>query len=191
MKTKHWDLCVCVCVCVLVTQLCLTLCNPMDCGLPGSFVHGISQARILEWEAVPFSRGSPCQRRGDRTQVWIRQILYHLNPQGSPDLGLNHCGSLTSSVLRTKKEKVFCAFQESWKEKCIYWNIRNDPINFFVDTRERLLLQLSHVSHVQLCGPHRWQPTRLLPPGILQARTLEWVAISFSSAGNWKVLSQK
>ena len=37
------------------TQSCLTLCNPMDCSLPGSFVHGISQARILEWVAISFS----------------------------------------------------------------------------------------------------------------------------------------
>ena len=48
----------CVCVCVKVAQSCLTLCNPMDCSLPGSFVHGILQARILEWFAIPFSRGS-------------------------------------------------------------------------------------------------------------------------------------
>ena len=36
----------CVCVCVCVTQSCLTLCDPMDCSLPGSSVHGILQARI-------------------------------------------------------------------------------------------------------------------------------------------------
>ena len=43
---------------VSITQSCLTVCNPMDCGLPGSSVHGILQARILEWVAIPFSRGS-------------------------------------------------------------------------------------------------------------------------------------
>ena len=52
---------------VLVAQLCPTLCNPMACNLPGSFVHGILQARILEWIASPFSRGSSKPR--DRTQV--------------------------------------------------------------------------------------------------------------------------
>ena len=41
-------------VCVLVTQLCLTLCNPIDCSLQGSSVHGILQARILEWVGLPF-----------------------------------------------------------------------------------------------------------------------------------------
>ena len=49
---------VCVYVCVLATQLCLTLCDPMDCCLPGSSVHGILQARILEWVAILSFRGS-------------------------------------------------------------------------------------------------------------------------------------
>ena len=44
--------------CCFVAQLCLTLCNPMDCGPPASSVHGISQARILKWVAISFSRGS-------------------------------------------------------------------------------------------------------------------------------------
>ena len=43
---------------VLVAHLCLTLCDPMDCNKQGSSVHGILQARILEWVAIPFSRGS-------------------------------------------------------------------------------------------------------------------------------------
>ena len=38
-----------------VAQLCLTLCDPMDCRLPGSSVHGIFQARVLEWGAIAFS----------------------------------------------------------------------------------------------------------------------------------------
>ena len=43
----------------LVTQSCPTLCDPMDCIPPCSSVHGILQVRILEWVAIPFSRGSP------------------------------------------------------------------------------------------------------------------------------------
>ena len=43
---------------MLAAQSCLTLCNPMNCSLPGSSVHGILQARILEWIAMPSSRGS-------------------------------------------------------------------------------------------------------------------------------------
>ena len=46
-----------------VTQLCLTLCDPMYCSLPGSSVHGIFQARILEWVPISFSWRSS-QRRG-------------------------------------------------------------------------------------------------------------------------------
>ena len=52
---------------VTVTQSCLTLCDPMDCNPPGSSVHGILQARILEWVAIPFFKGS--SRPRDGTQV--------------------------------------------------------------------------------------------------------------------------
>ena len=50
-----------------VTQSCPTLCNPMDCSLSGSSVHGIFQVRILEWVVISFSRGSSQPR--DRIQV--------------------------------------------------------------------------------------------------------------------------
>ena len=50
-----------------VAQLCPTLCDPMDCSLPGSSLHGILQARVLEWIAISFSRGS--SRPRDRTLV--------------------------------------------------------------------------------------------------------------------------
>ena len=43
---------------VLITQLCLTVCDLIDCSPPGSSLHGILQERILEWVAIPFSRGS-------------------------------------------------------------------------------------------------------------------------------------
>ena len=75
MKTKqiskldvHFILCVCVCVCARACararthtkslQSCPTLCDPRYCSPPGSSVHGILQARILKWVAIPFSRGS-------------------------------------------------------------------------------------------------------------------------------------
>ena len=48
--------------CVLVAQSWPTLCNPVDCSPSGSSVHGILQARILEWVAIPFSRQSPWLR---------------------------------------------------------------------------------------------------------------------------------
>ena len=71
---------------VLVAQSCLTLCDPMNHDLQGSSVHWISQARILEWVAMPFSRGSSQPR--DWTWVYCigRRILYRLSPQRSPNL---------------------------------------------------------------------------------------------------------
>ena len=66
---------------VLVAQSCPILCDPMDCSPPGSSVHGILQARTLEWIAIPFSRRSSQPR--DQTQVSCidRRILYHLSHQ--------------------------------------------------------------------------------------------------------------
>ena len=66
--------------CCSVAQLCLTLCHPMDCGPPGSSLHGDPQARILEWIVTSFSRGSSQPR--DRTYISCtgRQILYHWAP---------------------------------------------------------------------------------------------------------------
>ena len=49
-----------------VAQSCPTLCDPMNCSLPGSSVHGIFQARVLEWIAISFSRGS------SRPRVWTQ-----------------------------------------------------------------------------------------------------------------------
>ena len=56
--------------CSVVTQSCPTLCDPMDCSPPGSSVHGILQARILEWVAISSFRG--CSRPRDRT--WAFRI---------------------------------------------------------------------------------------------------------------------
>ena len=58
MYTLYVCVCVCVCVCAKSLQSCPTLWDPMDCSPPGSSVHGILQARILEWVAMPSSRGS-------------------------------------------------------------------------------------------------------------------------------------
>ena len=58
--------------CVLAAQSCLTLCDCMECSSPGSSVHVISQARILEWVPIPFSRGSSWP--SDLT--WVSCIAY-------------------------------------------------------------------------------------------------------------------
>ena len=68
---------------VEVTQSCPTLCDPMDCSLPVFSVHGILQARILEWVAISFSRGSSQPRDGSQVSCICRQVLYHLSHQGS------------------------------------------------------------------------------------------------------------
>ena len=61
----------------LVTKLCLTLHDPVDCSLPDSSLHGIPRARILEWVAISFSRGS--SRPKDQTHIFCigKKVYYH------------------------------------------------------------------------------------------------------------------
>ena len=73
-------------------QLCLTLCDPMNCSLPVSSVYGISQARILEWVAISFSKGSSWSR--ERTSFLYWQV---------DSLSLNHLGSPSYPVRRTRR----------------------------------------------------------------------------------------
>ena len=107
-----------------VAQSCATLCEPMDCSLPGSFVHGIFQARVLEWVAISFSKYS-------YSCVFIAIYEYSM--------------------------KLRYLFKLATAAK----SLQSCPT---------------------LCDPIDGSPPGSAIPGILQARILEWVAISFSNA---------
>ena len=91
--------CVWMCAClqgfetivVLVAKLCPSFCDPMNYNPQGSSVHGISQARLLEWVAISFSRGSSQTR--DRTCISCvgRHILYHWAPGKPKAIALTKC----------------------------------------------------------------------------------------------------
>ena len=66
-----------------VAQSCPTLCDPMDCSLSGSSIHGIFQARVLEWIAISFSRGSSRTQESNLGLLDCRQMLYRLSYQGN------------------------------------------------------------------------------------------------------------
>ena len=68
---------------VKVTQSCLTLCGPMDYSLPVSLVHGILQARTLEWVTIHLFYGIFPTQGSNPALLHYRQILYHLSPQES------------------------------------------------------------------------------------------------------------
>ena len=75
---------------IIITQSCLTLCDPRDYSPPGSSVHGVFQAGILEWVAISFSRKSSWHRGGICISCIGRRILYHRclsqfsQPQNNP-----------------------------------------------------------------------------------------------------------
>ena len=70
-------------MCLLVAQSCPILCNPMDCSPPGSSVHRILQARILEWVVIPFPRGIP--EPGIKSESPALQVIsFPSEPLGKP-----------------------------------------------------------------------------------------------------------
>ena len=72
--------------CCLVVQLCLTPCDPLDCSPPGSSVHGILQARILKWVAMPSSRASspPSDQTSSPASSALQADSSPLSHPGSP-----------------------------------------------------------------------------------------------------------
>ena len=76
--SPHWN---CYATLCSDAQSCLSLCDPLDCSLPGSSLHGIFQARILEWVAISFSKGSS----PPRDQTWVFCVAEdQLSNQRSP-----------------------------------------------------------------------------------------------------------
>ena len=117
-----------------VTQSCPTLCDPMDCSLPRSSVHGIFQARVLEWVAISFSRGS--SRPMDRIQVshivgrrFISQSLRKctVKPQWSITSGLmweHACmhAKLLQSCLTLCSTRLLCSWNSPGKDTGVGWH---------------------------------------------------------------------
>ena len=108
-------------------QLCLTLCNPMDCSLPGSSAHGIFQARILELGAISYSRRS--SQLTDRTRVfWVtcigRWLLYHL---GNPRKICQSLGFQSTDTWIISRSALVCCFLRQVKQPGPLRNVLNDP----------------------------------------------------------------
>ena len=115
-----------VCCCCLAVKSCL-FCDPLDCSPPGFSVHGISQARTVEWAAISFFRGSSQPR--DRTCVSYvscigRQVLYHYHHLGSPYISpfpleppspstLSHRSGLLQSLSLSCLHVIFLSY---WKD---------------------------------------------------------------------------
>ena len=150
-------MCVCVCVCGCAhvrtcmrayVQSCLTLCDPMDCSPPGSSVHGILQARILEWAAISSSRRSSWPRKWTHISCLLhcRQILYHWAMREDPDFQYRYNAK--------KYDLVFCINQfRLLKRIQIRWP-KNTEI-YFVTVLEAGSLR-SGYQYSQVLGKALW-----------------------------------
>ena len=100
----------------LVAQSCLTLCDPVDCSLPGFSVHGILQARILEWVAIPFSRGSSNPGIEPRSPA-VAGRFFTTEPPGKPrksTIPQSLCNSMDSSPPGSSVHGILQARMLEW-----------------------------------------------------------------------------
>ena len=141
-------ICVCMCLYVLVAQLCLTLFSLMDYSLPGSSVHGIFQARILEWVPIPFSRGS--YRPRDRTQFSC--IAGRFFTDESPGKTTSVYSTNIQWCPTSSRPWTMCqVYKEKWGRTLVSYHLKDNRVGACF----RLLLG------------HKWSPRyQALPPGI-------------------------
>ena len=153
-------------------QSCPTLWNPRDGSPPGSPVPGILQARTLEWVAISFSNAWKWKLKGKSlSHVRLFTTPWTVAYQAPPSMGFSR-PEYWSGVPR-KVPTVNIYISSSWQGTA-----EHTPCFAAAN-----LLQ----SCLTLCDPIDGSSPGSIVPGILQARTLEWVAISFSNAGKWKV----
>ena len=113
-----------ICCCCLIAKLCLTLCDPMDCSPPGSFVHGISQARILEWVAISYCRGSSWPKNWTHVSCIGKRILYHWATREAHEFPSPH-------FKHSKRTQQFCTRIPSlWYEKLLLTSITWEYFRF-------------------------------------------------------------
>ena len=148
---------------VLVAQLCPTLCYPVDCSPPGSSVHGILQARILEWVAIPFSRG------------------YSQPRSPAHSLPSEPAGKLFTWAFTSCQIFAECLDMSllTLTYKCL-----NCSAHSLLKESKEIKRKWSRSSCLTLCNPMNCSLPGSSIHGILQARILEWVAISFSKGSS-------
>ena len=118
-----------------VTQLCPTLCNPMDYSALGSPVHETPQARILEWVAISYYRGS--SRRRDWTHVSCiscsgSQVLYQLHHLGSPPCLLVIYTQTVDSI--GIKQNAYCQIQDVFLSRVLLQSFNSLGVFFINNT---------------------------------------------------------
>ena len=153
-------------------QSCPTLCDPTDSSPPGSPVPGILQARTLEWVAISFSNAW-------KWKVKVKS-LSRVRPSATP----------WTAAFQAPPSMGFSR-QEYWSGVPLPSPLVTLGLMKWIVASILTVDAAAAAKSLQLCptlcDPIEGSPPGSLVPGILQARTVEWVAISFSNAWKWKV----
>ena len=172
-----------------VAQSCPTLCDPLDCSLPGSSLHGIFQARVLEWGAIAFSRLSDSILRSQHTLRSTCSDLLSVMWEGG-------CSWWEKSILFLCRRDELLACSFVCRSKVIFKTSLSVIKFIFYPSGLRIYflldLEMDEKSE-RVTAAQSWglsDPRDSSPPcssvhGILQARILKWVVIPFSKRSSW------
>ena len=140
-----------LCVCAQSLQSCPTLCNPMDHGLPGSSVHGILQARILEWVAISLSKSDLRQAKMTATRRRFNLGLYYFKRQRDGPVRRLPEPLLLSAFFPALTHPQ--QYLDSWKKGRCIWNEWMGELKV-VEMLTMLLKDgfFKEIQTMQLCG---------------------------------------
>ena len=153
-----------------IAQLCPTLWDPMDCSPPGSSVHGISQARILEWVSISFPRKSPQPREW----TFVRQVLYRSSTWEVHEISPQACPNGYHQKIRNNcwrgcgKKRILVP---CWWECKLIVTMKNCGLPRYTSGKERACQFRRHKTHRfdpwvrKIPWRRAWQPTPVFLPG--------------------------
>ena len=175
-----------------IAQSCPTFCNPVDCRPPGSSVHGISQARTLEWVAISFSRGSSWPR--DWTQAsCIGRWIFTTEHQRSPTLTCSWASSSNTNLFYSKVLNASCNLLNTVlkvKNRVIVW-VGNGckyigclPSKSWCSLVAMVLLLLPSIVRGYCTILSAWEKIKIQNLKYIYY----WLSIAFTSSWNHKVV---
>ena len=169
-----------------VTQLCLTLRDPMDCSLPGSSLHGIFQARVLMTHLDSILKNIPLLLGVHLVKALVFPVVMYgcecwtIKKAECPRIDAFELWCWRRLLTARSNQSILKEINPEYSLEGLMLNLQY--FGHLMQRAAATAADKSHQSCLTLCDPIDGSPPGSPIPGILQARTLEWVAISFSNA---------
>ena len=153
--------------------MCLTLCDPMYYSPPGSSVQGISQTRILQWVAIPFTRGSYWPKNRTRVFCIVRRILFHLSTKVCVCVCVCARGGrindlfLQIIIFSWQFPSLYPLWPHGWEDPNLGCHVAWAENPAFQFPHQVILCKLHNLSVPQFPRLYNWNENNITFPGLL------------------------